>query len=409
MKKPKLVIVGLGMAASRLLDELVKSNAQQDYDIVVFGEELVGGYNRILLSHVLSGEQTIDAIVSHDQTWFEQQQIRWFSGRKVIHIDTHGKQLTDATGGVHSYDRLVLATGSLPVRAEVPGNQLAGVFSFRDVLDAQQLLALKANAGRVLVVGAGLLGLEAAYGLVKQGLSVTVVHRSDRIMSQQLDHAAASLLQAQLASLGIEFVLSAQLLEIVGETKVTGVRLTNGDTLAAQAVVMAMGIRPNIRLAQDSGLKVQRGVVVDDCCRTSAQDVYALGECSECQGHTYGLVAPIYRQVSVLVNQLMGDATMRFRHEETPTQLKVSGITLFSFGSPLASDEAQVLCYQHPKQQWYRKVILDAQHRVIGAVMLGNTQASQAVFQRYLSAEPLAKHERALLALGQLTRVSEGV
>ncbi|OZA95695.1 MAG: nitrite reductase, partial [Thiotrichales bacterium 34-46-19] len=248
MKKPKLVIVGLGMAASRLLDELVKSNAQQDYDIVVFGEELVGGYNRILLSHVLSGEQTIDAIVSHDQTWFEQQQIRWFAGRKVIHIDTDCKQLTDAMGGVHSYDRLVLATGSLPVRAEVKGNNIAGVFSFRDVLDAQQLLALKANAGRVVVVGAGLLGLEAAYGLVKQGLSVTVVHRSDRIMSQQLDHAAASLLQAQLASLGIEFVLSAQLLEIVGETKVTGVRLTNGDTLAAQAVVMAMGIRPNIRL-----------------------------------------------------------------------------------------------------------------------------------------------------------------
>lgn len=403
MKKQKLVIVGLGMAASRLLDELVKIKAQQDYDIVVFGEESVGGYNRILLSHVLSGEQTIDGIVSHDRAWFEQQQITWFSGRKVVNIDTQAKQLSDATDDVHDYDLLVLATGSLPVRADVSGNQLRGVLSFRDVLDARNLLALNAESGRVVVVGAGLLGLEAAYGLVKQGLAVTVVHRSDRIMSQQLDHAAASLLQVQLESLGIEFVLSAELAEICGEAQVAGVSLTNGTYLDAQAVVMAMGIRPNTSLAQYSGLLVQRGVVVDDRCRTSDQDIYALGECSECEGHTYGLVAPIYRQVSVLVNQLMGDGLMRFRHEETPTQLKVSGVTLFSFGAPLASDETQVLCYQHRQHQWYRKIVLDAQSRVVGAVMLGNTQASQVVFQRYLNAKPLVTHERALLALGQLS------
>lgn len=409
MARQRLVIVGLGMAASRLLDELIKTNAQDQLDIVVFGEESFGGYNRILLSHVLSGEQSIEGIVSHDQAWFDEHKIIWYAERKVIDIDTKSKKIIDAQGECHDYDLLVIATGSLPLRAAVPGNTQQSVMSFRDLLDAKQLLTLKANAGPVLVVGAGLLGLEAAYGMIKQGFSVTVIHRSDRIMSQQLDHAAASLLQAQLESLGIKFILSTQLTEICGKEQVEGVRLTTGEYLKTQTVLMAMGIRPNAELAKQSGLAVNRGVVVDDHCRTSAEDVYALGECSECEGHTYGLVAPIYRQVSVLVNQLMGDATMRFRHEETPTQLKVSGVTLFSFGSPLANDETQVLCYQNRQQQWYRKLVLDAQHRVIGAVMLGNTQSSQAVFQRYLSADPLAKHERALLALGQLTRVSEGV
>lgn len=408
MNKQRLVIVGLGMAASRLLDELVKAKAQDRYDIVVFGDEKVGGYNRILLSYVLSGEQSLAAIISHDSAWFEAQGITWFSGRKVISMDTQTKQLTDEYDLLHDYDLLVLATGSLPVRADVEGNQLSGVMSFRDVLDVQKLLTLKANAGRVVVVGAGLLGLEAAYGLVKQGLPVTVVHRSDRIMSQQLDHAAGAILQAQLAALGIEFVLSAQLTSIQGNEQVQGVSLSNGDALTAQAVVMAMGIRPNIMLAQKSDIAVNRGVLVDAQLKSSAQGVYAVGECSEFDGQTYGLVAPIYRQVSVLVNQLCGDASARFYNEEVPTQLKVSGISLSSFGAPLGQADSQALLYEDIHSGIYRKVLLDAEGRVEGAVLLGNTQGSQPLFQRYQSAQALSMAERSMAVFGQLTSVSEG-
>lgn len=401
--KQRLIIVGLGMATSRLLDELVKAKAQHRYDIVVFGDEKVGGYNRILLSHVLSGETRLGDIISHDDAWFEQHGIVCFSGRKVVSIDTQAKCLTDATAETHTYDTLVLATGSLPMRADVVGNQLAGVMSFRDVLDVQKLLALKANAGRVVVVGAGLLGLEAAYGLVKQGLPVTVVHRSDRIMSQQLDHAAGALLQAQLEALGIEFVLSAQLTSIQGSQRVQCVTLSNGDDLTSQAVVMAMGIRPNSALAQASGMVTQRGVIVDAQLSTSVDGIYALGECCEFEGQTYGLVAPIYRQISVLVNQLCGDGEMRFINEETPTQLKVSGVSLSSFGAPLGQADTQALVYEDKERHIYRKLMLSADGTITGAVLLGNTQGSSTIFKRYQQAIPLSVGERAAAVFGQLS------
>ena len=401
MRKQKLIIVGLGMAAVRLLDELVKRQAQQRYEIVVFGDESHGGYNRIQLSHVLSGESTLDDITSHDAAWFEQHDMTWFSGRKVVSIDTQAKCLTDATGDVHDYDNLVLATGSLPVMVDVAGNNLSGVMYFRDVFDVQRMLSLSPNNGRIVVVGAGLLGLEAAYGLVKQGFEVTVVHRSNRVMSQQLDVAAGALLQTHLESMGMQFVLSSQVASIDGVDSVEAVQLSSGETLAAQAVIMAIGIRPNSALANDAGLVVNRGVIVDGQCRTSVDDVYAVGECSEFDGQTYGLVAPIYRQVSVLVGQLMGEAVDGFCNLATATQLKVSGVTLYAFGDPMGQSDTQALVYEDGAKGVYRKVMLSPQGCVMGAVLLGNINQAQTIFNQYQQAMPVSVAQRAELVFGQ--------
>lgn len=400
MKKQKLIIVGLGMAAVRLLDELVKRQAQHRYDIVVFGEESHGGYNRIQLSHVLSGETTLDEITSHDAVWFEQQDITWFTGRKVVSVYAESKYVVDAKGECHDYDKLVFATGSVPMIVDVKGNKLSGVMSFRDVFDVQRILSLKADAGQVVVVGAGLLGLEAAYGLVKQGFSVTVVHRSDRVMSQQLDLRAGALLQAHLERMGMKFVLSSQVASIAGSDSVESVSLSTGETLSAQAVVMAIGIRPNVTLAKAAGLTVGRGVVVDGQCRTSVNDIYAVGECSEFEGHTYGLVAPIYRQVSVLVAQLMNDAVDDFCNLATATQLKVSGVSLYAFGEPLGQSDTQALVYEDATKSVYRKVMLSPQGFVTGAVLLGNITQAQTIFNQYQQAIPVSVAQRAELIFG---------
>jgi nitrite reductase (NADH) large subunit len=400
MRKQKLLIIGLGMAAVRLLDELVKKKAQQRYDIVVFGEESHGGYNRIQLSHVLSGETTLDDITSHDAAWFKQHDITWFSGKKIVSLYTDYKYAVDATGECYDYDKLVLATGSLPVMVDVTGNTLSGVMSFRDVFDVQRMLLLSPNNGRIVVIGAGLLGLEAAYGLVKQGFEVTVVHRSNRVMSQQLDVASGALLQTYLEAMGMQFVLSSQVTSIKGNDSVEVVQLSSGETLSAQAVVMAIGIRPNAGLANKSGLHVNRGVVIDGQCRTSVNDVFAVGECSEFDGHTYGLVAPIYRQVSVLVGQLMGEAVDDFRNLATATQLKVSGVTLYAFGDPMGQSDTQALVYEDGVKGVYRKVMLSPQGCVTGAVLLGNISQAQAIFNQYQQAIPVSVAQRTKLVFG---------
>jgi nitrite reductase (NADH) large subunit len=401
MIKQKLLIIGLGMAAARLLDELVKRQAQQRYEIVVFGDESHGGYNRIQLSHVLSGESTLDDITSHDAAWFAMHDITWFSGKKIASLYADSKYVVDVTGECYDYDTLVLATGSLPVMVDVAGNNLSGVMSFRDVFDVQRMLSLSPNNGRIVVVGAGLLGLEAAYGLVKQGFEVTVVHRSNRVMSQQLDVAAGALLQTHLESMGMQFVLSSQVASIFGIDSVEAVRLSTGETLAAQAVVMAIGIRPNAGLAKTAGLIVNRGVIVDGQCRTSVDDVYAVGECSEFDGQTYGLVAPIYRQVSVLVGQLMSEAVDDFRNLSTATQLKVSGVTLYAFGDPMGQSDTQALVYEDGAKGVYRKVMLSPQGCVTGAVLLGNINQAQTIFNQYQQAIPVSVAQRAELVFGQ--------
>ncbi|AEG31553.1 NAD(P)/FAD-dependent oxidoreductase [Thiomicrospira cyclica] len=398
-KKPRLIIIGLGMASMRLLDELVKRHATQHYAIEVLSGESTAGYNRILLSYVLSGEKTLDSITSHNQTWFDQQGIKMRLGCQVTELDPICRCVTTASGDVLAYDYCVIATGSNAQRLNIPGAKIPGTYCFRDCADAKALQSIDVNDSRpVLVVGAGLLGLEAAYGLVMQGHLVTVVHRSDRILSQQLDFNAGQQLQRSLQKQGIQFVLNRQLDEIHGGTEVAGVRLNKGEELSAKAIVMAVGIVPNTALANQAGLLVNKGIVVDGELQTSAAGVFALGECCEFEQQTFGLVAPIYRQASILADQLMHKPTQPFAHQLSATRLKVSGVEVFSFGEP--NQQGDHLVFQDPTQGIYRKLVL-VEGRIASAILLGNTQDANWLFDLYQQQTQVAAQQRSALLFGQ--------
>lgn len=400
--KPDLLIIGLGMATMKLLDEMVTLGAHKRFNIQVLSAESEAGYNRILLSHVLAGQQSLVQITTHDQAWFDQQGISVHFSQKVVRIDTQKTIVITESDAIFQYDKLVLATGSQAVRLPVKGANEQNLLTFRDVQDVQRLLTIPLqNPAPVVVVGGGLLGLEAAYGLVKQGHQVTVLHRSDRILSQQLDNEAGRMLQNQLETMGITFRLHAQLAAIQGEHNVNGVILGDGTHLDAKAVVMAVGIQPNIELAQRSGLLCKQGVLVNQQMQTSQADIFALGECVEFDGHTYGLVAPIYRQAKVLAQNLVEARSSVFANQISSTQLKVSGIHVVSFGSPVPSDStAQTLVYQDKKQGVYRKVVLLG-GRVHSAVLLGQIQDAQWLFNLYLQQTIISAHQRQSLVLGQ--------
>lgn len=400
--KSNLVIIGLGMATMKLLDELVELEAHKAFDILVLSAESEAGYNRILLSHVLAGQQSLAQITTHNQAWFDQHGIRVHFSQNVGQIHAPKKQVITESGDAFKYDKLILATGSQAVRLPVEGANDQNLMTFRDLKDVQRLLTIPLqNPAPVVVVGGGLLGLEAAYGLVKQGHQVTVLHRSDRILSQQLDSEAGRMLQNQLEAMGINFRLDSQLRAIQAQQTVNGVVLEDGCHLEAKAVVMAVGIQPNIELAQQSGLLCNKGVLVDQQMQTSQQDIFALGECVEFESQTYGLVAPIYRQAKVLAHNLLEAGTRVFANQATSTQLKVSGIHLVSFGSPTPQDSnAQTLVYQDKAQGIYRKVVLLG-GRVHSAVLLGQIQDAQWLFNLYQQQTIISSHQRQALVLGQ--------
>lgn len=398
----RLVMIGLGMATMKLLDEMVALEAHKRFQILVLSAESSAGYNRILLSHVLAGQQSVAQISTHDQAWFDKHGIQVQFSQSVTQIHPEQKTLVTASGQSLGYDKLVLATGSQAVRLSIKGANARNLLTFRDLEDVQDLLMIPLhNPAPVVVVGGGLLGLEAAYGLVQQGHQVTVVHRSDRILSQQIDYDAGQILQNQLEGLGIRFKLNTQLTEINGESAVESVRFDDGSLLSAKAVVMAVGIQPNIELAQRSGLDCARGVLVNQQMQTSQTDIFALGECVEFDGHTYGLVAPIYRQAKVLAQNLAQGFSAVFANEISATQLKVSGLHVVSFGSPTPqAPNAQTLVYQDKKQGVYRKVVL-LNGRVHSAVLLGQIQDAQWLFDLYLQQTIISAHQRQALVLGQ--------
>ena len=318
MKKMKLVMVGNGMAGVRTLEELLKV-APDLYDITVFGAEPHANYNRILLSPVLAGEMTIKDIMLNDVDWYAQNGIRLHLGKKVVRIDRTARKVIAADGTSEDYDRLLLATGSNPFILPVPGAALDGVISYRDIHDTNAMIEAAGKYQNAVVIGGGLLGLEAANGLKLRGMNVTVVHLMDWLMERQLDRTAAGMLQKTLEAKGLAFKLKAQTTEIVGSEdggkagRVTAVRFKDGSEIPADLVVMAVGIRPNMQLAKEAGLAVNRGIVVDATMRTSDPDIFALGECAEADGQVFGLVAPLYEMANVVAQQLTGDAEARFK------------------------------------------------------------------------------------------------
>jgi nitrite reductase (NADH) large subunit len=366
----KLVIIGNGMAPGRMLEELFE-RAPGLYDVTIFNAEPRVNYDRIMLSPVLSGEKSYDDIVIHTDDWYATHGVTLYKGAKVTEIDRAAKTVTSANGITASYDKLVIATGSLPFIIPVPGHQLPGVLAYRDLDDVENMLEIAKGRGRAIVIGAGLLGLEAAYGLKRQGMEVTVIHLMPTIMERQLDPAAAYLLEKALNERGIDIITKANTKRIIGTEKVEGIELEDGRVLFGDMVVMAVGIRPASQLAKDAGLAVNRGIVVDDGMMTSDAAIFALGECAEHRGICYGLVAPLYESARVLADRLTGGSA-EYHGSVVNTKLKVTGINLFSAGDFAEAPDREEIVLRDAAAGIYKRLVLK-DNRIIGAVLYGET------------------------------------
>jgi nitrite reductase [NAD(P)H] large subunit len=382
-----LVVVGNGMAAARLVDELTKV-ALGRYAIAVIGDEPRLAYNRVLLSSVLAGETASHDIELRPASWWGDRGVTLKYGCVATEIDVGRRELKIANEESIGFSRLVLATGSMPLRLNVPGADLAGVHTFRDSRDVDMLLTLAAQKRRVVVVGGGLLGLEAAYGLSKAGSSVTLLHLMDRLMERQLDAPAAELLKSLVERKGVKVLLNANTARLHGETRIEGIELSDGRRIDADAVVFAAGIRPNIALAKDAGIPVNRGVVVDDVMQTGAPDIFALGECAEHRGICYGLVEPAYEQARVLAQHLAG-RTAAYSGSVVATNLKVSGVSVFSAGDFMGADGSEAIVLNDVRHGTYKKLVI-SDGRLIGAVLVGDVGDALWYLELIRNREPIA-------------------
>jgi nitrite reductase (NADH) large subunit len=368
--RQSLVVVGNGMAGMRTVEELLKL-APELYDITVFGAEPHGNYNRILLSPMLAGEKNIDDIMLHPRQWYLDNGITLHTGDPIVHIDRRRRLVRAKSGREIWYDRLLLATGSKAFIIPVPGHQLTGVIGFRDLHDVDTMLAAAACGGRAVVIGGGLLGLEAANGLLRRGMDVCVVHVTDSLMNQQLDKPASLLLKSALERKGLRFLLNAHPSEIVGRKRVTAVRFKDGTEIEADLVVMAAGVRPNIALAINAGLHCERAIVVDDTLQTYDPRIYAVGECVQHRSATFGLVAPIWEQAKVCGAHLARSGHRRYVQQATPTKLKVSGVELYSVGDFIGGQGSEDLVLRDPQRGIYKRLVLSGNH-IAGAVLYGD-------------------------------------
>ncbi|MBR0568650.1 nitrite reductase large subunit NirB [Azoarcus sp. L1K30] len=382
MQKQKLVMVGNGMAGVKTLEELIK-HAPDLFDITVFGAEPHGNYNRILLSPVLAGEMTLPDIMLNDLDWYRDNGITLHAGRKVVEINRARRTVRADDGTEVAYDRLLLATGSVPFILPVPGKDLPGVIAYRDIADTEAMIEAAQHHRHAVVIGAGLLGLEAANGLILRGMEVTVVHLGGWIMERQLDKAAADMLQASLEAKGMKFCLQAQTAELLAADsgRVGAVRLKDGTELAADLVVMAAGIRPSTSLAESARLHCERGIVVTDTLQTVTDPrIYAVGECANHRGTAYGLVAPLFDQAKVCANHLAGFGIGRYLGSVTSTKLKVTGVDVFSAGDFQGGADCDEIVLHDRAGGVYKKLVLK-DDKLAGAVMVGDTADGAWYFQ----------------------------
>ncbi len=381
MIKQNLVVIGNGMAGMRAVEELLKHEAGTRYNITVFGAEPHVNYNRIMLSSVLAGDKTVDEIVINSREWYDENGIHLFTGDAVTAIDREARIVTTASGHAMPYDKLLIATGSRPLAPPIPGLNLPGVCAFRDIADVDKMLEAARTHKRAVVIGGGLLGLEAAWGLKQRGMSVALVHLMPTLMERQLDVAAGQLLQRDLDRRGIAFFTDGQTEEITGTERAEGVQLADGRYISADLVVLAIGIRPNIDLARAAGLEVNRGIVVTDDMRTSDPDIFAVGECVEHRGQVFGLVAPIWDQAKVCGARLSGDETLEFAAQALSTSLKITGVDVVSAGALMAADEADdEITLRDDSKGLYKKIVL-RDGKLVGAVLYGEVADGQWYLQ----------------------------
>jgi nitrite reductase (NADH) large subunit len=368
MSEP-LVIVGNGMAAARLCEELTQ-RACGRYAIAVVGEEPRLAYNRVLLSSLLADEISAAEVELKPARWWRDRGVTLIYGRPAAAIDPTIRRVRLADGATIPYSKLVIATGSRPIRLPLPGMDLPGVKAFRDLADVAELRRAAAGA-RAVVIGGGLLGLEAAYGLAKGGAAVTLVHLMDRLMERQLDARAALMLRRELEARGVEVLLGAETKRVEGLRRAAGVTLVDGRTIPANLVVVAVGVRPNAEIARTAGLNVNRGIVVDDRLETSQRDIYAIGECAEHKGQCYGLVEPAYDHARALAQSLSG-TEQRYTGSVLATNLKVSGVRVFSAGDFIGAPGTEAVILSDPGLKTYKKLVI-ASDRLVGAVLFGDT------------------------------------
>jgi nitrite reductase (NADH) large subunit len=367
----RLVIVGKGMAATRLVEELTR-RALGRYAIAVVGAEPHRAYNRVLLSSLLAGEIARDELELRPASWWRERGVTTLYGQPVARIDRAAKTVSLSDGTTLSYGKLVLATGSQPIRLPVAGNDKAGVITFRDHRDVDAMTFAARRGASAVVIGGGLLGIEAAYGLARAGARVALVHLMDRLMERQLDEQAAAYLRRDVERLGIDVLMEAETRAIHGDARAEAVELADGRWLDADMVVMAAGIRPNGDLARATGLAVNRGIVVDDGLTTSDPDIHAVGECAEHRGVVYGLVEPAYEQARMLARRLAGDGTAAYAGSVVATNLKVSGVNVFSAGAFMGGEGMETLVLCDEASPAYRKLVVK-DDTLVGAVLYGDT------------------------------------
>ncbi len=373
MKKLKLVMVGNGMAGVRTLEELIRI-APDIYDITVFGAEPHPNYNRILLSPVLAGEQTVQDIILNDLDWYADNHITLHTGKKITQINRARRIVVADDGTTADYDRLLLATGSNPFMLPVPGKELQGVIGYRDIADTEAMIEAAKTKKHAIVIGGGLLGLEAANGLKLRGMNVTVVHLPGWLMERQLDPVAGKMLQKSLEDRGLEFLLEKNTQALVGDEHghVKAIRFTDGSERPADLVVMAVGIRPNTTLAESAGLHCNRGIVVNDTMQTFDPRIYAVGECVNHRGMAYGLVAPLFEMAKVCANHLANFGIGRYQGSVTSTKLKVTGIDLFSAGEFMGGEGTEEIVLSDPIGGVYKKLVIK-DDKLVGACLYGDT------------------------------------
>jgi nitrite reductase (NADH) large subunit len=376
-----LVVIGNGMAGMRTVEELLKLESGRRFRITVFGAEPHVNYNRIMLSSVLAGDKTVEDIVINSREWYDENGITLVTGDAITRIDRGDQTVTSASGLTVHYDRLLIATGSRPIAPPIPGLGLPGVCAFRDIADVDKMLAAAKVRKRAVVIGGGLLGLEAAWGLKQRGMSVALVHLMPTLMERQLDAAAGQMLQRDLDRRGIAFFTDGQTEEITGTERAEGVQLADGRFVPADLVVLAIGIRPNIDLAKAAQLEVNRGIVVTDDMRSSDPAIFSVGECTEHRGNVFGLVAPIWDQAKVCAARLAGDEEALFASRALATSLKITGVDVFSAGALMAADEGDdEITLRDDSRGLYKKIVL-RDGKLVGAVLYGDVADGQWYLQ----------------------------
>jgi nitrite reductase (NADH) large subunit len=373
--KQRLVVIGNGMAGMRTVEELLSATPEK-YDITVFGAEPYGNYNRIMLSSVLCGEKTIEDIVINDRQWYVDKGICLYTGpdKSVVRIDRITRKVYAQDGTSAGYDRLLIATGSRPVIPAIPGNDLEGVISFRDIVDVNKMLSYSKSHNKAVVLGGGLLGLEAANGLALRGMDVTVIHNNEVLLNRQMDRQAGKMLQKELEQRRLKFKMAAKTQQLIGDKNghITAVRFEDGSELACDLFIMAIGVRPNITLAQEAGIYCERGIVVNDTLQSYDPSIYAVGECIQHRGDTFGLVAPLFEQAKVCANHLSAHGVAEYITLPTATKLKVTGINLFSVGDFMGDDSCESIHFTDAALGIYKKLVIKA-NKLIGVVLYGDT------------------------------------